>query len=90
MTKSIFRYLLPLDHNIYTEGMRINVIRSREQKKINKVALSAVTMIREYSRRMIAFLDQRLQNEIGVFHFFVNFTPLSQNLHFSSTYLDPA
>ena len=46
------------------------------------------------NRRMIAFLPeirQRLQNEILIiFHFFVNFTPLSQNLNFSTTYLDPA
>ena len=70
-------------------------------KKINKVALSGdddkriifediLSLLDISNRRMIAFLDQRLQNEIGVFHFFVNFTPLSQNLHFSTTYLDPA
>ena len=65
-------------------------------KKINKVALSGdddkrIILEDISNRRMIAFLDQRLQNEIGVFHFFfVNFTPLSQNLHFSTTYLDPA
>ena len=70
-------------------------------KKINKVALSGdddkriilediLSLLDISNRRMIAFLDQRLQNEIGVFHFFVNFTPLSQNLHFSTTYLNPA
>ena len=65
-------------------------------KKINKVALSGdddkrIVLEDISNRRMIAFLDQRLQNEIGVFHFFfVNFTPLSQNLHFSTAYLDPA
>ena len=71
-------------------------------KKINKVALSGdddkriilediLSLLDISNRRMIAFLDQRLQNEILIiFHFFVNFTPLSQNLHFSTTYLDPA
>ena len=74
-------------------------------KKINKVALSGdddkrivlediLSLLDISNRRMIAFLPeirQRLQNEILIiFHFFVNFTPLSQNLHFSSTYLDPA
>ena len=73
-------------------------------KKINKVALSGdddkriilediLSLLDISNRRMIAFLPeirQRLQNEIGVFHFFVNFTPLSQNLHFSTTYLNPA
>ena len=43
-------------------------------KKINKVALSGdddkrIILEDISNRRMIAFLDQRLQNEIGVFHF---------------------
>ena len=66
-------------------------------KKINKVALSGdddkrIILEDISNRRMIAFLDQRLQNEILIiFHFFfVNFTPLSQNLHFTTSYLDPA
>ena len=55
-------------------------------KKINKVALSGdddkriilediLSLLDISNRRMIAFLDQRLQNEIGVFHFFCEFYP---------------
>ena len=50
-------------------------------KKINKVALSGDDdkriIIKDISnRRMIAFLDQRLQNEILIiFHFFCEFYP---------------
>ena len=49
-------------------------------KKINIVALSGdndkrIILEDISNRRMIAFLDQRLQNEIGVFHFFCEFYP---------------
>ena len=50
-------------------------------KKINKVALSGdddkrIILEDISNRRMIAFLDQRLQNEILIiFHFFCEFYP---------------
>ena len=56
-------------------------------KKINKVALSGdddkriilediLSLLDISNRRMIAFLDQRLQNEILIiFHFFCEFYP---------------
>ena len=61
--------------------MRINVIRSHSHniytETINKAALSV-----DDDKKIIL---EGVKNEIGVFHFFVNFTP-----SFSSTHLDPA